>query len=342
MVGRAISGAPSEFDEAGSNALRVVTPSTDFEGVEIFEAPEEVFAEEHQLEDAFVEESPHETGLFDEAHLEDSVRAWLKKIGRTSLLTQEQEVEIARMAQQGCEKAKALMVEANLRLVVSIAKKFVGRGLSMQDLIQEGNVGLMRAVEKFDYSRGFRFSTYATWWIRQSISRAISDHSRTIRVPVHTLEAVNKLLKCATALQQELGREPTEVELAESLQVPVEKVHEFLRAIMEPVSLESPVGDSDEASLIEFITDTSNETPADAAIRSMVRTRIDSILETLGEREKEVIAMRYGLSDGRSHTLEEVAKAFCVTRERIRQIEQKTLKKLKHPSRARKLLEVLE
>ncbi|MBX3119069.1 MAG: sigma-70 family RNA polymerase sigma factor [Fimbriimonadaceae bacterium] len=340
MVGRAIGGNTSEFEENAGGEIRVITPSTHFE-----ELPTQIgegFLDESQNGVAFADERSEDVGLFDEALLEDSVRAWLKKIGRTSLLTQEQEIEIARAAQAGCDKAKRLMVEANLRLVVSIAKKFVGRGLSMQDLIQEGNVGLMRAVEKFDYTRGFRFSTYATWWIRQSISRAISDHSRTIRVPVHTLEAVNKLLKCATQLQQQLGREPTEAELADELQVPVEKVHEFLRAIMEPVSLESPVGDSDDASLIEFVTDTTGETPAEAAIRSMVRSRIENLLETLGEREKEVIAMRYGLSDGRSHTLEEVAKAFNVTRERIRQIEQKTLKKLKHPSRARKLLEVLE
>lgn len=342
MVGRAIGGSTSDFDDSAGNGLRVITPSTVFERVEFSETEDAPFLEETQVEDVFAEECKEDLSLFDDGLLEDSVRAWLKKIGRTSLLTQEQEIKIARAAQEGCENAKRLMVEANLRLVVSIAKRFVGRGLSMQDLIQEGNVGLMRAVEKFDYQRGYRFSTYATWWIRQSISRAISDHSRTIRVPVHTLEAVNKLLKCATHLQQQYGREPTECELAEALQLPVEKVHEFLRAIMEPVSLESPVGDSDDASLIEFVTDTTGETPAEAAMRSMVRSRIDTILETLGEREKEVIAMRYGLMDGRSHTLEEVARAFNVTRERIRQIEQKTLKKLKHPSRARKLLEVLE
>ncbi|MFQ3668308.1 MAG: sigma-70 family RNA polymerase sigma factor [Fimbriimonadaceae bacterium] len=274
--------------------------------------------------------------------VEDSVRMWLRRIGRTALLTPEQELHIARLADQGCPQCKLLMIEANLRLVVSIAKKFVGRGLSMQDLIQEGNMGLIRAVEKFDYRRGYRFSTYATWWIRQAISRAISDHSRTIRIPVHTLEAVNKLMRTTTQLQQRLGREPTEQEIAEELGLSAEKVREFLRAIAEPVSLEAPIGESEDAALSEFLVDQRGETPAEAAIRSMIRTRIADILDTLSVRERDVILMRYGLLDGRAHTLEEVAKRFQVTRERIRQIEQKTLKKLKHPSRARKLLEVLD
>ena len=274
--------------------------------------------------------------------VEDSARMWLRRIGRTSLLTPEQELHIARLANQGCPQSKLLMIEANLRLVVSIAKKFVGRGLSLQDLIQEGNMGLIRAVEKFDYRRGYRFSTYATWWIRQAISRAISDHSRTIRIPVHTLEAVNKLTKTATQLQQKLGHEPTDQEIAEELGLSADRVREFLRAIAEPVSLEAPVGESEDAPLGEFLVDHRGETPAEAAIRSMIRDRIADILDTLSVRERDVILMRYGLVDGRAHTLEEVAQRFHVTRERIRQIEQKTLKKLKHPSRARRLLEVLD
>lgn len=278
----------------------------------------------------------------DGAHLEDSVRMWLRRIGRTPLLTPEQELELARLAEKGCSVCKVALIEANLRLVVSIAKKFTGRGLTMQDLIQEGNMGLIRAVEKFDHRRGFRFSTYATWWIRQAICRAISDQSRTIRVPVHTLEAVNRLMRIATRLQQSLGRDPTEAELAEALNLSPEKVREFFRAIAEPISLETPIGEHDESALSEFIVDRADETPAEAAMRAMVRKRIDDILSTLSERERDVILLRFGLLDGRAHTLEEVAKCFQVTRERIRQIEQKSLKKLKHPSRARRLLEVIE
>jgi RNA polymerase primary sigma factor len=281
-------------------------------------------------------------GGLDESHLDDSMRMWLRKIGKTALLTPEQEIQLAILAEKGCTVCKVALIEANLRLVVSIAKKFNGRGLSMQDLIQEGNMGLIRAVEKFDYRKGFRFSTYATWWIRQAISRAISDQSRTIRVPVHTLEAVNRLMKIATRLQQRFGREPTEIELAQELRIAPEKVREFFRSISDPLSLEMPVGENDDAALGEFLVAPEDETPAEAAMRAVIRRRIDDILFTLGERERDVIRMRFGLEDGRAHTLEEVAQAFQVTRERIRQIEQKSLKKLKHPSRAKRLLEVIE
>lgn len=274
--------------------------------------------------------------------LDDSVRMWLRKIGRIPLLTPEQEIWLSRCARQGCRECKGLLVEANLRLVVSIAKKFVGRGLSMQDLIQDGNIGLIRAVDKFDESRGFRFSTYATWWIRQSISRAISDHGRTIRVPVHTLEAVNRMLKSATALQHRLGREATLPELSEALGMPQERVQEYMRAMVDPLSLEMSVGDSDESSLGEFVVDRKQASPADAAKHAMVRSKIDSVLGTLNPREREVMALRHGLTDGQPHTLEEVARAFQVTRERIRQIEQKAIKKLKHPSRAKVLQEAAE
>ena len=274
--------------------------------------------------------------------LDDSVRMWLKRIGRIQLLTAEQEVVLARHAKTGCASCKMMLIEANLRLVVSIAKKFTNRGLSMQDLIQEGNMGLIRAVEKFDADRGFRFSTYATWWIRQAISRAISDHGRTIRVPVHTLEAVNRMMKAANALQQRLGREATSQELSIELGISQDRVQDFLRAISDPLSLETPVGESEDSSLSEFIVDRSQETPADQALRSLIRRRISTILSTLSEREREVITIRFGLEDGQPRTLEEVAKMFQVTRERIRQIEQKALKKLKHPARAKWLQELLD
>ncbi|HTQ09953.1 MAG TPA: sigma-70 family RNA polymerase sigma factor [Fimbriimonadaceae bacterium] len=274
--------------------------------------------------------------------LDDSVRMWLKRIGRIPLLTAEQELVLARHAKQGCDGCKMMLIEANLRLVVSIAKKFTNRGLSMQDLIQEGNMGLIRAVEKFDAERGFRFSTYATWWIRQAISRAISDHGRTIRVPVHTLEAVNRMMKAANHLQQRLGREPTTFELSQEIGIPQERVQDFLRAISDPLSLETPVGESEDSSLSEFIVDRAEETPAEKAVRALIRRRIDAILSTLTDRERDVIVMRFGLIDGQPHTLEEVAREFQVTRERIRQIEQKGLKKLKHPARAKWLQEVLE
>lgn len=275
-------------------------------------------------------------------NVDDSVRMWLRRIGRIPLLTPDQEVSFARHSRMGCERCKAALVESNLRLVVSIAKRFAGRGLSMQDLIQEGNIGLIRAVEKYDPDKGFRFSTYATWWIRQAISRAISDHGRTIRVPVHTLEMVNRLVKTAGHLTQLLGREATNAEIGDMLQIPPEKVRDYNRAIVEPLSLDTPVGEYEDSALSDFVIDRYGETPADAAMRSMMRSRIEAMLDTLSDREREVITMRYGLSDGQPHTLEEVAKAFQVTRERIRQIEQKSLKKLKQPCCCKKLQELLE
>ena len=275
-------------------------------------------------------------------YLEDSVRTWLRRIGRIPLLCPEQEISLSRHAREGCDECKKVLIEANLRLVVSIAKRFIGRGLSLQDLMQEGNMGLMRAVEKFDPERGFRFSTYATWWVRQSISRAISDQGRTIRVPVHTLEAVNRMIKASGQLRQELGREVTSAEIGESINISVDKVEDYYRAMAEPLSLDSPLGESEDASLSEFIVDKREETPADAAVRAVMRRKIADLLETLGEREREVLVMRYGLVDGQAHTLEEVARCFQVTRERIRQIEQKSIKKLKHPSRLKSLQDLLD
>lgn len=295
---------------------------------------EEEAASEVGLDTAFLLDS-------ESVHLEDSVRMWLRRIGQIPLLSSEQEIALAGHCRMGCSECKRALIEANLRLVVSIAKRFMGRGLSMQDLIQEGNMGLIRAVEKFDPDRGFRFSTYATWWVRQAISRAISDHGRTIRIPVHTLEAVNRMMKATSQLQQRMGREVSAAEVGYTLNMAAEKVEDFQRAIAEPLSLDSPVGDSEDSALGEFIVDRNGETPADAAARALMRSRIEDVLGTLADREREVIALRYGLTDGQPHTLEEVARCFQVTRERIRQIEQKALKKLKHPSRATVLREVM-
>ncbi len=273
---------------------------------------------------------------------EDSIPMWFKKIGRISLLKAEQEHELASHMSMGCDDCKRLLIESNLRLVVNIAKRYVGRGLALQDLIQEGNMGLIRAVEKYDASRGFRFSTYATWWIRQSISRAICDHGRTIRVPVHTLEAVNRMMKVASHMQQELGREATLKEISDKMHISVDRLKDFHQASHGTVSLDSPVGDSDDLALGEFIQSKSAESAMDSAFRSVVRDQIDTILNTLTEREKDVIMLRFGLTDGVPRTLEEVARHFQVTRERVRQIEHKSIKKLKHPSRIKPLRELLD
>jgi RNA polymerase primary sigma factor len=281
--------------------------------------------------------SPDLEGSQEEGLLDDSMRLWLQKIGKIPLLHWDQELALARHCKNGCSECKGMLIESNLRLVVSIAKRFVGRGLCLQDLVQDGNLGLIRAVEKFDPEKGFRFSTYATWWIRQSISRSLSDNGRTIRVPVHTLEGVNRMLKCSTLLQQKLGREPTSHEVGDSLNVTVDRVHDFQRAVIDPLSLDSPLGESEDSSLREFIVDRTRESPADMAIKSLTREKVQEILDTLDERERDVIALRYGFLDGQPHTLEEVAKTFQVTRERIRQIEQKSLQKLKEHDRKGKL-----
>ena len=274
--------------------------------------------------------------------LEDPVRAYLKEIGRVPLLTPQQETALAKAAQAGDLDARRRLSEANLRLVVSVAKRYVGRGLSFLDLIQEGNLGLIKAVEKFDYRKGYKFSTYATWWIRQAITRAIADQARTIRIPVHMVETINKLIRVSRQLLQELGREPSPEEIAEEMDIPVERVREILKISQEPVSLETPIGEEEDSHLGDFIQDENVPVPADAAAFTLLKEQLDEVLGTLTEREQKVLRLRFGLDDSRARTLEEVGKEFNVTRERIRQIEAKALRKLRHPSRSRKLKDYLD
>ena len=274
--------------------------------------------------------------------IEDPVRMYLKEIGKVPLLTAEEEVELARRMADGDEDAKKRLAEANLRLVVSIAKRYVGRGMLFLDLIQEGNLGLIKAVEKFDYQKGFKFSTYATWWIRQAITRAFADQARTIRIPVHMVETINKLIRVSRQLLQELGREPTPEEIAEEMDMSVDRVREILKISQEPVSLETPIGEEEDSHLGDFIQDDNVPVPADAAAFTLLKEQLVEVLGTLTEREQKVLRLRFGLDDGRARTLEEVGKEFNVTRERIRQIEAKALRKLRHPSRSRKLKDYLD
>ena len=278
----------------------------------------------------------------DSINIEDPVRMYLKEIGKVPLLTAEEEIELAKRMENGDEDAKKRLAEANLRLVVSIAKRYVGRGMLFLDLIQEGNLGLIKAVEKFDYNKGFKFSTYATWWIRQAITRAIADQARTIRIPVHMVETINKLGRVSRQLLQELGREPTPEEIAERMEIPVERVREILKISQEPVSLETPIGEEEDSHLGDFIQDDNVPVPADAAAFTLLKEQLVEVLGTLTEREQKVLRLRFGLDDGRARTLEEVGKEFNVTRERIRQIEAKALRKLRHPSRSRKLKDYLD
>jgi len=275
-------------------------------------------------------------------NIEDPVRMYLKEIGKVKLLTGEEEVILAKRMEQGDGEARKELCEANLRLVVSIAKRYVGRGMLFLDLIQEGNLGLIKAVEKFDYKKGYKFSTYATWWIRQAITRAIADQARTIRIPVHMVETINKLTRVSRQLLQELGREANPEEIAKVMDIPVAKVREIQKIAQEPVSLETPIGEEEDSHLGDFIKDNEAEAPVDAAAFSMLREQLIEVLDTLTPREQKVIKLRFGLEDGRSRTLEEVGKRFEVTRERIRQIEAKALRKLKHPSRSKKLKDYLE
>nr|WP_203641102.1 RNA polymerase sigma factor RpoD [Levilactobacillus andaensis] len=274
--------------------------------------------------------------------INDPVRMYLKEIGRVNLLTADEEVALALRIEKGEEAAKQELAEANLRLVVSIAKRYVGRGMQFLDLIQEGNMGLMKAVEKFDYRKGFKFSTYATWWIRQAITRAIADQARTIRIPVHMVETINKLIRIQRQLLQDLGREPTPEEIGAEMDMPTEKVREILKIAQEPVSLETPIGEEDDSHLGDFIEDQDATSPADHAAYELLKEQLESVLDTLTDREENVLRLRFGLDDGRTRTLEEVGKVFGVTRERIRQIEAKALRKLRHPSRSKQLKDFLE
>ena len=275
------------------------------------------------------------------AKLDDPVRMYLKEIGRIKLLTPEEEQEIAKKMAEGDEDARKRMSEANLRLVVSIAKRYVGRGMQLLDLIQEGNLGLMKAVEKFDYTKGYKFSTYATWWIRQSITRAIADQARTIRIPVHMVETINRVLRTSHSMVQKLGREPTTKEIADELHIEESKVEEVLKIAQEPVSLETPIGEEEDSHLGDFIQDDEASQPSEEASYTLLREQLEEVLSTLTPREEQVLRMRFGLTDGKPHTLEEVGKEFDVTRERIRQIESKALRKLRHPSRSKKLRDFL-
>ena len=298
--------------------------------------------------DAIVEEGSDEVDpdldltVPDSVNIEDPVRMYLKEIGKVPLLTADEEIDLAKRMEEGDEDAKKRLAEANLRLVVSIAKRYVGRGMLFLDLIQEGNLGLIKAVEKFDYNKGFKFSTYATWWIRQAITRAIADQARTIRIPVHMVETINKLVRVQRQLLQELGREPTPEEVADRMDIPVERVREIIKISQEPVSLETPIGEEEDSHLGDFIQDDNVPVPADAAAFTLLKEQLTEVLGTLTEREQKVLRLRFGLDDGRARTLEEVGKEFNVTRERIRQIEAKALRKLRHPSRSRKLKDYLD
>ncbi len=293
------------------------------------------------IEEVTEEEINDTDTLMDSFATDDPVRMYLKEIGKVPLLTPEEEIDLAIKMAQGSEEAKHRMTEANLRLVVSIAKRYVGRGMLFLDLIQEGNLGLIKAVEKFDYTKGYKFSTYATWWIRQAITRAIADQARTIRIPVHMVETINKTIRVSRTLLQELGHDPSAEEIAKEMDMPVEKVRDILKIAQEPVSLETPIGEEEDSHLGDFIPDEDASEPSEAASFSLLREQLEEVLDTLAPREKKVLELRFGIVDGRTRTLEEVGKEFNVTRERIRQIEAKALRKLRHPSRSKKLKDFL-
>ncbi|MBQ6594733.1 MAG: RNA polymerase sigma factor RpoD [Clostridia bacterium] len=324
-----------EMDSEQFNRILDTLSELNIEVVRDVPAPEPEITEE-------VEEKELDISVPDGISIDDPVRMYLKEIGKVPLLTAEEEQELARRMEEGDEEAKRRLSEANLRLVVSIAKRYVGRGMLFLDLIQEGNLGLIKAVEKFDYRKGYKFSTYATWWIRQAITRAIADQARTIRIPVHMVETINKLIRVSRQLQQEYGREPQPEEIAEVMGIPEEKVREIIKVAQEPVSLETPIGEEEDSHLGDFIPDDDAPAPADAAAFTMLKEQLMSVLATLTPREEKVLKLRFGLEDGRARTLEEVGKEFNVTRERIRQIEAKALRKLRHPSRSKKLKDSID
>ena len=303
---------------------------------------EDLFSEENLDEEEEIDMENIDLSVPEGVSLEDPVRMYLKEIGKVPLLSTEEEIELAKRIELGDEAAKKRLAEANLRLVVSIAKRYVGRGMQFLDLIQEGNLGLIKAVDKFDYTKGYKFSTYATWWIRQAITRAIADQARTIRIPVHMVETINRLIRTSRQLLQELGREPLPEEIAEKMEMPVERVREIMKISQDPVSLETPIGEEEDSHLGDFIQDEHVAVPADAAAFTLLHEQLIEVLSTLTDREQKVLRLRFGLDDGRPRTLEEVGKQFNVTRERIRQIEAKALRKLRHPSRSRKLKDYLD
>jgi len=323
------------FDYLEANnidVLRISSDADDDAGIEI----------DDMISDEEVDMENIDLSVPEGVSIEDPVRMYLKEIGKVPLLSAEREIELAKRMEEGDEDAKKELAEANLRLVVSIAKRYVGRGMLFLDLIQEGNLGLIKAVEKFDYHKGYKFSTYATWWIRQAITRAIADQARTIRIPVHMVETINKLIRVSRQLLQELGREPLPEEIAKELDMPVDRVREILKISQEPVSLETPIGEEEDSHLGDFIQDDNVPVPAEAAAQTLLKEQLDEVLDTLTEREQKVLRLRFGMNDGRARTLEEVGKEFDVTRERIRQIEAKALRKLRHPSRSRKLRDYLD
>ena len=334
----------SEVVDKFYEALEASGVDIDIAGADLLPPIDDVLPEVEDLaniEEVTEEEINDTNALVDSFSTDDPVRMYLKEIGKVPLLTPEEEIELATRMSQGDEEAKHRMTEANLRLVVSIAKRYVGRGMLFLDLIQEGNLGLIKAVEKFDYTKGYKFSTYATWWIRQAITRAIADQARTIRIPVHMVETINKTIRVSRQLLQELGHDPSAEEIAKEMDMPVEKVRDILKIAQEPVSLETPIGEEEDSHLGDFIPDEDASEPSEAASFSLLREQLEEVLNTLAPREKKVLELRFGIVDGRTRTLDEVGKEFNVTRERIRQIEAKALRKLRHPSRSKKLRDFL-